>query len=384
MEKKLLLMLLCLFSFGAFLFAGDGSETNPFSVSEAIKVKNTAQVYWVKGYIVGEMRDYSNNKYFYEVAPPFSGTSAYLIADKADELDITKCMPIESKNYSDLDENPEYWRKPVMISGNVKDYFSLPGIKNLNSFEILAAEPLNDESVYWNFYEDFDSKTYIPASTTHTFAGGTYTGYTGEWTFKGATWGDSGKDQKWDRAAARIRLTEGPTGDVGYIETKDIKENGVGVVRFWAGNYEEDTSGGALALYVSGDGKTWEKVAHSQNVSRTWKEYQFEVNRQGSLYLRIAKDESGSKGINVDNVRISDFHETTGLKQATDFPFNYYLNEGSLNVDFGSKTALVSIYHINGQCLVLDKSFSGKVSIPLDKGIYVLKIDDRAVKVILP
>ena len=84
-------LLLCLLSYN--VFAGTGSKDSPFTVSQAIaKTDGSAQTYWVKGYIVGEMSDFSNNKYFYELAPPFDGTSAYLIADNPNEIDLKKCM----------------------------------------------------------------------------------------------------------------------------------------------------------------------------------------------------------------------------------------------------------------------------------------------------
>lgn len=393
--KKVVLLLYMLFAAGFFMLAGDGTQNNPFTVSEAIKkTDGSSTVYWIKGYVVGEMAEYSNNKYFYEMAPPFNGTSAYLIADNKDEIDLSKCMPvqlIDKDNYY-LDVNPEKWRKEIMVCGNFRDYFAMPGIKNLTEIQITSAEPMEDETIYWNFYEDMNSKNYVPNSSTNTFAGGIYTGtgdYTNDiktWKFVGSTLGDTGKDQKWGRAAARIRLTEGSSGSAGYIQMEEDKPNGIGTVRFWAGNYEEDTSGGALALHISSDqGKTWEKASSSQAITRTWKEYQFTIDRQGNLRLRIAKDENGSKGINVDNIRISDYNKTTNniITSPSETGFDYYTDANGICLNCNTENNTVSVYTLTGQCLHTANYSKGEVTIALNSGIYILQVNNSACKVIV-
>lgn len=58
---------------------------------------------------MGEYRDFSNNKHFYHLAPPFA--SAYLITDDVDEIDLSRMMPVQIKDYVDdynLDEHPQY------------------------------------------------------------------------------------------------------------------------------------------------------------------------------------------------------------------------------------------------------------------------------------
>lgn len=136
MKKALLSIVLSAFVFS--LIAGTGlSADSPLTVSQALAKKNDRKSYYVNGYIIGEYRDYSNNKHFYNIAPPFDGTSAYLIADDIDEIDLSKMMPVQIKDYVDsynLDENPQYWRKQLTIKGTLTDYFTLPGIKNLTDW----------------------------------------------------------------------------------------------------------------------------------------------------------------------------------------------------------------------------------------------------------
>lgn len=386
--KKTLLFSLFLFLLSP-VFAGEGTKSNPYTVAEAIKKTNSSSAIWIKAYIVGEMSEFSNNKYFYELAPPFSGSSALLIADNSDEIDLSKCMPVQLGNFKEenyLDENPEIWRKEVLVCGFTRDYFSMPGIKNITDLEFENRDGFDDEALYWNFFENMDEKTYTPTSNEHTFAGGTYVGATGNWLFKGATWGDSGKDQKWGKASARIRLTEGSTGEKGYIQMTDDKKNGIGTVRFWAGNYEEDSSGGTIALYISSNqGNTWEKFGEPQSISKKWKEYQVFVNKIGDIRLRIAKDDDSSKGINVDKIRISDYYKKGNSTDDADYSeigFSYYTDKQGLHLNVTENNIQVNIYAMTGVCVWENSLNQGIYNIALDKGIYILKTRQRSFKII--
>ena len=175
MKKTLLSIALSAFVFS--LIAGTGlSADSPLTVLQALAKKNDRKSYYVNGYIVGEYRDYSNNKHFYNIAPPFDGTSAYLIADEIDEIDLSKMMPVQIKDYVDsynLDENPQYWRKQLTIKGTLTDYFTLPGIKNLTDW-IAPGENVTDETKYWNFYETFETKKAYTPNNTLMYGGGIY------------------------------------------------------------------------------------------------------------------------------------------------------------------------------------------------------------------
>jgi len=368
------------------LVAGNGTQTDPFTVAQAItKTDGSSQTYWVKGYIVGEMSDFSNNKYFYELAPPFSGTSAYLIADNPNEINLTKCMPIqlgtERAALMNLDEFPQYWRKEVLTCGLLRDYFSMPGLKTLSSLEITSVQPLTNETLNWKFYENMDGN-YVTASSTSIFAGGTYTGDSGIWKLYGATWGDSGNDNKWGKASARLRLSEASTGNPGYIQMEFDKPNGIGVVRLWAGYYSTD-NGGALSLYISkNQGQTWENVVASQAIAKDWKEYEFTINQTGNVRLRIMKAETGSAGINVDNIRISDFLGFSDVLTPEKLNFSYKQVAGGVRLLLTESVNEVKIYTITGQLLESRNSAKGEYFQPLQKGAYMLKVNQQSCKLI--
>lgn len=367
-------------------FGGAGTQGSPFAVSQAIaKTDGSAQTYWVKGYVVGEMSDFSNNKYFYELAPPFHGTSAYLIADNPDEIDLKKCMPIqlgtERAALMNLDEFPKYWRKEVITCGLLRDYFAMPGLKALSTVDVLALTPLNDETANWNFFEDMDGH-FQAASTASIFAGGTYYGETGEWKIYGGTYGDSSNDNKWGSASARIRLTEASVGEPGYLQMEFDKPNGMGVVRFWAGYYATD-NGGALGLSVSKDkGQTWESVAGSQVIAKDWKEYEFSVNQTGNLRLRILKTENGSSGINVDKIKISDFAGLSKNDELKTDRISYIQHEHGITLSLTETYNQIEIFSVSGQQIYQARTSNSNLSIPLKRGVYVLLVNNNPQKLI--
>lgn len=384
MNKFLTLFFFILFS--STIFAGTGTEADPFTVAQAIaKTDGSSKTYWVKGYVVGEISDFSNNKYFYELAPPFDGTSAYLLADNPDEINLSKCMPIqlgsERANSMNLDENPQYWRKQIVACGLLRDYFALPGLKTLSDLQVLSAQPLTNEASKWNFFEDMDG-SYAGKSTGSIFAGGTYTGETGTWKLEGATWGNTSNDKKWDKASARLRLTEGSTGNPGYMQMQQDKPNGIGTVRFWAGYYDTD-NGGSISLYISkNQGADWEKVINSQSIAKDWKEYQFTINQTGNIRLKIMKAENGSAGINIDKIRISDYTIISSVKQPTNDGVRYTATSEVLSLTLIENLNQVKLFALTGQCIWSKELKSGSFHIPVQSGIYLLKVNSKSYKVI--
>ena len=385
MKKILSIIILLIYILPAI--AGDGSSANaPLTVSQALAKKNDHKNYYVTGYIVGEYCDYSNNKHFYNIAPPFDGTTAFLIADDIDEIDLSKMMPVQIKDYVDsynLDEYPQYWRKSLTVKGTLTDYFTLPGIKNLTDW-IAPDEPLTDESSYWNFYETFETKkAYTPASD-QMYGGGTYaSAETCSWKFVGATYGDTSNDMKWDNAAAHLRLTESTSGEPGYICMLADKANGIGYIRLWAARYKDDKGAASFGIYLSGDqGKTWEAVQTHIAIEKELTEYQFKVMRPGEWRVKIAKTDDSANGIDIDNIHISDYHISSAIENAqADTSVRLWGEQGILGFDT-PQPADLHIYTLDG-CLVSTQHIEGNGNLPLPQGFYLVSTPAAIVKIIV-
>ncbi|MEG1586104.1 MAG: DUF6359 domain-containing protein [Bacteroidales bacterium] len=396
-NKRILLSFLISGFISSFTYGQTGSQEQPLSIAEALKKSDSSpQTYWISGYVVGEMKEYSNNKYIYEVAPPFVGKKALLLADSNNEYDIKNCMVIEIpddayQNGLSLDENPAIWKKKFTVNGLLRSYFTLPGIRNIKEHEFESFDPANNEVGLWNFYEDMDSKDYSPQNNNSTFAGGIYKGDTGTWLLKGATIGESGKDTKWGRSSVRMRLTEGTTGNKGSLELLSDKENGLGEIRFWAGNYEDDAAKllAFSVFYSLDEGKNWITVASDHAVKRGNKvttnnmsEYRFFVNQPGKGRIKITKADPTTGSINIDNIRISDFKTPTGLDLIQEKPTWGHGIKGGIRITT-DKEMILSLYSVSGHLIRSIDTTQPTDFIPVPAGIYFLHSSFGTTKIIV-
>lgn len=337
---------------------------------------------------MGEYRDFSNNKHFYHLAPPFDGTSAYLIADDVDEIDLSRMMPVQIKDYVDdynLDEHPQYWRKPLTVKGTLTDYFTLPGIKTLTDW-IAPSTPLVDESQYWNFYETFETKKAYTPDGELMYSGGTYASdETCLWKFSGATYGNSSNDMKWDNAAAHLRLTESTSGEPGYICMLDDKPDGIGYIRLWAARYKEDKGSGSFGLYLSDNqGESWEAIQTGIAIEKELTEYQFKIMRPGSWRIKIAKTDNSTTGIDIDNIHISDYYDQSDIVATpAEAPVRLWSTPGNICFETASHPVDIRIYALDGT-LVSVHRIAGHGTLPLPAGFYLVSTPAAPVKIVVP
>ena len=130
-----------LFSFFAilmatFVYAGDGTKENPYTVAEVksnCPTEGAINDVYVKGYIVGTAK--SNSAFSEEPV-----ISNLFIADSQTETDATNCVPVELKKGSNartelnLVDHPDNLGKLVVLCGSVTQYFSVPGVKSVTEF----------------------------------------------------------------------------------------------------------------------------------------------------------------------------------------------------------------------------------------------------------
>lgn len=130
------------FDFGGESYApqitGDGSETDPFSVSSVL-AGATGSDMWVSGYIVGwvsgqVLKDGAN------FTVPASSASNILMADKPDETNVSNCIPVQLTSGSDartalnLQNNPGNLGRQVKVKGNLEAYFGASGVKAVTAY----------------------------------------------------------------------------------------------------------------------------------------------------------------------------------------------------------------------------------------------------------
>jgi hypothetical protein len=110
-----------------------------YTVAQVIAANNPGTKGWVKGYIVGTVKDGSTK---YEDAT-FSTDNAsqtnLLLADDADCTDRTLCIPVQLPSGNvrtslNLKDNAGNYKKFVYLYGSLEKYFGVPGLKSVTEF----------------------------------------------------------------------------------------------------------------------------------------------------------------------------------------------------------------------------------------------------------
>ena len=118
---------------------GDGSEANPYSVTQTIALGNPGSTAWVKGYIVGVI-NYDNNSQL-ETGVPTTVATCIAIADSPDETDKNKCVAVQLpvgdvRTALNLANNPDNLGKVVQLQGTLEKYFGMAGLKNTSAYKL--------------------------------------------------------------------------------------------------------------------------------------------------------------------------------------------------------------------------------------------------------
>ncbi|MEH6943872.1 endonuclease [Bacillus sp. JJ722] len=115
------------------------AATNAITVSEAI-ANNTGNA-TVEGYIIAHTKGTNS----YSPTPPFDDDNNLALADSPNETDVEKMMPVQipTKFRSEfgLKSNPTNIGKKVRVTGNLKEYFSVPGLKEPTAMEFVEDSP---------------------------------------------------------------------------------------------------------------------------------------------------------------------------------------------------------------------------------------------------
>ena len=123
-------------------FAGDGTKSNPYTVTDlqAMNVNSlTDEEGWVLAYIVGSADNKLEN--FITTA---SGAvrSNIMLADTQSETNYTRCIPAQmasntaARTALNLVDNPTNLGKTLLVKGSISKYFSVVGIRNISEWEL--------------------------------------------------------------------------------------------------------------------------------------------------------------------------------------------------------------------------------------------------------
>jgi hypothetical protein len=119
---------------------GDDNFDNPLTVDQAMTSQNMSLTTWVEGYIVGVVKTgtstvSSANDVSFNA--PFDSQTNVMLADNASETDYTKCIIVNLpagkplRSQVNLVENPGNKGKVLKVKGNLRTYFGVPGIRDM-------------------------------------------------------------------------------------------------------------------------------------------------------------------------------------------------------------------------------------------------------------
>ena len=142
-------------------------EAKEYTVAEALAAyTGEKKPAIVKGYIVGSIDDKSIDD------ANFSGNAVLktnlLIADNADETDITKCLAVQLpsgavRDALNLVDNPGNYKKFVTLTGSLEKYFGVAGLKSVSKYVIDGVTPEEPET------PETPAGTYISEAFTNGF-----------------------------------------------------------------------------------------------------------------------------------------------------------------------------------------------------------------------
>jgi hypothetical protein len=123
-------------------FSFKGSKENPYTVAEARSNHGKTEV-WVMGFIVG-----SFNRSISGFIPGTEGAieSNIALADTPGETDTGKMIPVQLpssgaiRNELSIPKNPDLINKIAIIKGNLENYFSVTGLKELKDYVLIFPE----------------------------------------------------------------------------------------------------------------------------------------------------------------------------------------------------------------------------------------------------
>ena len=126
-------------------------KAESYTVTEALSafVAGETKPAVVTGYIVGSIDDKSISD------ANFSGTAVLktnlLIADNADETDITKCLAVQLpsgtvRDALNLVDNPGNYKQLVTLTGSLEKYFGVAGLKSVNEYSFGGDAPEQPET----------------------------------------------------------------------------------------------------------------------------------------------------------------------------------------------------------------------------------------------
>jgi hypothetical protein len=149
---------------------GAGTQSNPYDIATAIQLQNQSITGWVKGYIVGTVKDGINtvgSSDDLQFSGPFVRNTNVLLADDASETNYTNILVVNLpagtalRSQVNLVDNPDNLGKWLNVNGTLRSYFGIAGSRDseggTTEFELEGNGGGGGGGGNSIFFEDFDN-----------------------------------------------------------------------------------------------------------------------------------------------------------------------------------------------------------------------------------
>ena len=123
---------------------GSGTQDDPYNVAAGIGHQNEELVAWVRGYIVGAVKNGStsvNSNDQINWSAPFDLATNVVIADDVDCREISQCIIVNLpagkplRAQVNLVDHPDNWGKRLAVNGKLRNYFGQAGLRDSGGTE---------------------------------------------------------------------------------------------------------------------------------------------------------------------------------------------------------------------------------------------------------
>lgn len=389
MKKTTLFMaaLLAGTMFSSQAWAGTGTQEDPYTVAEAQQNQDESTA-WVKGFIVGGVPD-DNNKTSEitsndNVVWGAEGVraTAVLIADSKDVKEYTQCVIVNLKNGSDarkiinLADNPDNLGKEVKVCGTLKNYFKIPGVRDVESqFELEGYEAPD-----YVFYEPFSSgqgdfktqDTNLPEDLTYVWT------FDSQYGMKASAFKDAAHEAESWLISPAVDLTGVSNATLTFDHAVFNPNNTEALTLHFSTDYADDVT---TATWTPVDIPTWsskkyEFVTATVNVP---------ADMQSSSNLHFAfKYTSTTSDCNTWEIKkvIVDGEAGSGIAGVAADETAFYVSNGVLMLDGVANGTQVEIYNALGARMMTTVFDGTGIAVnDLNPGMYIVRAGKDAKKV---
>jgi|GEM_PF-6081620 len=187
-------------------------------------------------------------------------------------------------------------------------------------------------------------------------------------------------DKKNGSFSARLRDPNASNAEPHYLMMVEDKANGAGSISFYTGMYGTHSNAASIIVEVSNNGgSSWDAFSQTVDVTAEWEKVTLDnVNVQGDIRIKLTKQsEQVTSSVNIDDIMITDYG--TNICNVEDAKSFVYANNNTLYILNSEMNAVVRVYDLNGR--LIKETTQTEVSLPA-KGIYIVKVDNQAHKVI--